>query len=128
MSLQNYPFKQLNTTATRNLLGKAGKIFIFLVFLFSLMGGSTLSARAATITFTGQELLGRPTNTSITISVLPDSDIKLYYEYGTTSGVYPAHTAHESATGGQPKVMVISGLSADTKHYYRMQYSTFRPS
>ena len=29
-----------------------------------------------------------------------------------------------AATAGQPKVVTISGLTANTKYYYRMQYST----
>ena len=77
-----------------------------------------------TITFTGAELLGRPTDTSISVSVVPDAAITLYYEYGTTSGVYTGQTAIESAAANQPKVMVIGCLTANTKYYYRMQYST----
>jgi hypothetical protein len=125
MSFQNHhPFMRLEKTTMRTQLGKTGRIFIFMIFLMSLLGTPTLHARAATITFTGAELLGRPTDTSISVLILPDSTITLYYEFGTTSGVYTGQTAQESAIGGQPKVTVISGLMADTKYYYRMQYST----
>ena len=47
------------------------------------------------ITFTGQELLGRPTNTSMTIKVVPDANISLYYEYGTTSGGVHESDGHQ---------------------------------
>ena len=98
--------------------------FVIFSMLLSALGMPTIQARAATITFTGQELLGRPTNNSITISVVPDSAASIFYDYGTTSGVYPNHTTTGTATGGTPYVVTISGLTADTQYYYRMQYST----
>ena len=76
------------------------------------------------ISFTGEELLGRPTDTTMSIKVVPDEAISLYYEYGTTSGLYPDQTATETAVAGQPKTTVISGLTANTKYYYRMKYSS----
>jgi hypothetical protein len=77
---------------------------------------------ATPTTFAGEELLGKPTDTSITINIVPDNDINYYYEYGTTSGVYTAQTSTFSATGGEPHEVVISGLTANTRYYYRMQY------
>ncbi len=76
------------------------------------------------ITFTGKELLGRPTNNSISIKIVPDSAISYYYEYGTTSGVYPQKTSTIAATAGTPSTTVITGLTGNTKYFYRMQYST----
>ncbi len=78
----------------------------------------------APITFTGTELLGRPTNASISIKVVPDDAISLRYQYGTTSGGPYTDTATVSATGGQPNTVVIDSLSANTEYFYRMQYST----
>jgi phosphodiesterase/alkaline phosphatase D-like protein len=77
-----------------------------------------------TITFTGSELLGKPTSSSVTVNVVPASTIELYYQYGTSPGVYTAQTVTTTATGGQPHEAVISGLSANTRYYYRMQYRT----
>jgi hypothetical protein len=114
-----------NKITFRVLLSKTGRLFMLLAFLLSLAGGSITSVKAATIiTFTGQELLGRPTDTSITVSVVPDSAASIYYEYGTSEGNYTDQTSTGSATAGQPYVVTISGLSADTQYYYRMQYST----
>ena len=79
---------------------------------------------AATTTFTGTELLGRPKATSIAVSVVPNAAITLYYEYGTTTGVYTAQTTQTTAAAATPKVAVISGLTPNTKYYYRMRYST----
>ena len=122
----NKPFSNMipNKAALRTQLTGIGRVVIVLVFLLSLVGGSFTHVQAAEITFTGQELLGRPTDTSISVSIVPDSAISLYYEYGTTSGVYTGQTATSAAVAGQPKVVVISGLAANTKYYYRMQYST----
>ncbi len=103
---------------------KLMQIFLVLVFITTLIGIPTVTAEAATINFTGKELLGRPTNSSISINVVPDSNITLYYQYGMTSGGPYVNTSQVTATGGQPKVVTISGLTADTKYYYRMLYST----
>ena len=99
-------------------------LFILLIFLVSMVGVPAIQVDAAVITFTGEELLGRPTDTSITVNVVPDTDIELYYEYGTTSGVYTDQTSNETVTGGEPHDTVISGLLPDTLYYYRMQYRT----
>jgi hypothetical protein len=77
---------------------------------------------ATTITFTGEELLGKPTDSSITINIVPDSTIEYHYQYGTSSGVYTGQTPNATATGGQPHEIVISGLSPNTQYYYRMRY------
>ncbi|MBG0783510.1 MAG: metallophosphoesterase [Anaerolineaceae bacterium] len=82
------------------------------------------SVQAATeITFTGAELLGMPTDTSITINIIPDSAIEYYYQYGTNSGSYSHETAHYTASGGEVDEIVISGLEPDTQYFYRMQYN-----
>ena len=91
----------------------------------TISGNNSVTANflASTITFTGTELLGRPEANSIAIKIVPDADITLYYEYGTTSGEYTHTTATVSATAGEPKMVTLSGLTANTKYYYRMQYS-----
>ena len=96
-----------------------------LICLAALMAGAyAQTAEAAVITFTGQELLGRPTDTTMTIKVVPDANCSLYYECGTTSGVYTKQTATTAATAGQPVAMDITGLSPNTRYYYRMKYTT----
>ena len=83
----------------------------------------TANFTSATTTFTGTELLGRPEATSITVSAVPDTAITLRYQYGTSTGTYSNQTTAVSASAGQPQVVTISGLSPNTKYYYRMQYS-----
>ena len=99
-------------------------LFILLIFLASMVWVPTIQVDAAVITFTGEELLGRPTDTSITVNVVPDTTIELFYEYGTSSGDYTDQTSNETATGGVPHDTVISSLQPDTLYYYRMQYRT----
>lgn len=76
-----------------------------------------------TITFSGTELLGRATETSITIKIVPDSAIQYYYEYGTSSGVYSGQTTPVTAAAAAASSKVISGLTPNTHYYYRMQYN-----
>jgi hypothetical protein len=97
---------------------------MLVVLLLSLAGGPTINVKAAEITFAGEELLARPTDTSITINIVPDETIEYYYEYGTAPGVYSAQTATATATADQPHQVVINGLDPNTRYYYRMQYRT----
>lgn len=99
-------------------------LFLLSALLLSLVGGMSTRAEATVITFSGEELLGRPTDTSITINVVPDANIELYYEYGTSSGSYSWQTTTTSATASQPHETVISGLTPNTHYFYRMQYRT----
>lgn len=77
---------------------------------------------ATTINFTGTELLSRPTDTSIMITIVPATTIEYYYEYGTESGNLTEQTDFATATGNQPGKVVIDELEANTRYYYRMKY------
>ena len=121
----NKPFSNMiwNKTASRIQLTRIGRLFILLVFVLSLVGGSATSIQAATtINFTGEELLGKPEATSITVNIVPVTTIEYHYQYGTSPGANTWQTANATATGGQPSEVVISGLTANTQYYYRMQY------
>jgi len=83
---------------------------------------------AIPVTFVAPQLnvvLGRPTATSIAASVLADAGTDVYFEYGTAAGAYSATTPPATGTGGYPLVITISGLSANTRYFYRARY---RPS
>ena len=84
----------------------------------------TGSLTAQSITFAGTELLGKPTNNSVTINIIPDASIQVYYQYGTDSGGPYAVTPTVSATGGQPHEITFDGLGSNTRYYYRMVYSS----
>jgi len=109
--------------ALRTLLAQRGKVILLIALLLILIGGFPVPAQAASpITFTGEELLGKPTDDSITVNIVPDSTIEYHYQYGVSSGTYTGQTSNTTATGGQPHEIVISGLAANTKYYYRMRY------
>ena len=104
----------------------AGRVFSFLVIfsmLLSAVGVPAFQASATTVNFTAEELLGKPTNNSITINIVPASAIEYKYEYGTTSGApYSNSTTPMTAAAGQPSEVTLTGLSANTHYYYRMVY------
>jgi hypothetical protein len=74
------------------------------------------------ITFTGTELLGRPTDHSITLKVVADAGIEAYVEYGTAPGVYTNITKVVIADAGDPLEILIDKLEANSRYYYRLKY------
>ncbi|WP_264520182.1 T9SS type A sorting domain-containing protein [Flavobacterium sp. N1994] len=67
-------------------------------------------------------ILGRPTDTSITASILFNQAVTYYLEYGTQSGSYPNATAIYTNTADVPDEVEVTGLAPNTQYYYRMQY------
>lgn len=74
--------------------------------------------------FTGTELLGRPTDNSVTINIICDAVLDIYFEYGSSPGNYSLSTNQISTLANEPFEVIIDGLSANTRYYYRMAYST----
>ncbi len=98
-------------------------IFFVVTLLLCFSKTPAVSVRAATpITFTAEELLTRPTDTSININVIPASAIELYYDYKVSGGTTYSSTSVVSAAAGAPNNVVIGGLGPDTKYYYHMHY------
>jgi hypothetical protein len=95
-------------------------IYIYWVILLCLVPVSVSIGQ----TFTGTELLGRPTDHTITINVVSSSALEAYAEYGITSGAYTDTTTHISQSANQPIVIELTGLTTDTKYYYRIRYRT----
>jgi len=88
-----------------------------------------VSSLRGQVTFPGPELLGRPTDQSVTVNVVPNTAIQAYFEFGTQSGGENQTSATSgaaatplSAAANQPLVAVISGLTPDTPYYYYMVY------
>ena len=67
-------------------------------------------------------ILGRPTDTSITASILFDQNVQYYIEYGTVSGIYPSVTPTYTNVSKTPDEIDLVNLVANTKYYYRMVY------
>lgn len=70
-------------------------------------------------------ILGRPTDVSITASILFDYNAQYYLKFGSQPGVYTDSTAIISNTANIPDEPEMTNLFPDTKYYYRLCY---RPS
>jgi len=103
---------------------KALRRFILPIICVALIGLTFTPEEILALTFTGPELLARPTDSSVTVNVVADTDLEAYFEYGATSGEYSGQTDIISSAANEPIVAVISGLASNTKYYYRMMYST----
>jgi hypothetical protein len=108
-------------------LGVALALLLASVVLVSPFGpalrGGGLFAGAA-VSFAASELLGRPTNSSVTVNVVPSGSGQVYFQYGTSSGVYGGQTSPVALASGVPVNVVIGGLVANTRYFYRMESSS----
>ncbi|MBX7220460.1 MAG: metallophosphoesterase family protein [Blastocatellia bacterium] len=104
--------------------------------LFCLVLGSSglflVPAQTTEVRFTATELLGRPTDNSITINMIAGSPVEAYFEYGLKSGEYDLQTPTLTYQTGDRIEVVMDRLQANTKYFYRMQYrkpggGTFTP-
>ena len=75
---------------------------------------------------TVNEMLARPTDQSITMNMLFDQVVEVYFEYGTQSGVYSNQTSIITSISGEPVIYKIDGLEADTRYYYLNSLQTYR--
>ena len=75
------------------------------------------------MSFPGPELLSRPTDHSITVNVVADADLKVYFEYGTSSGNYTDYNSHRY-TANEPIEVLLDGLTEDTR--YSIVWSTVK--
>ncbi len=70
----------------------------------------------------GKIILGRPTDKTITLSVLMDQDLEGHFEYGTKSGNYTDKTNTIKFEAGKPTEVFLSKLNPSTKYFYRILY------
>jgi len=68
------------------------------------------------------ELLGRPTDTSVTVNATAGVDLEAFVEYGTTPGVYTTQTAVHTFSTNEPVELRVTGLSPNARHYYRLNH------
>ena len=85
---------------------------------FLIMMLASLLAAAPNVT----EILGRPTDRSITVNARADAALEMYFEYGVAPGAYAARSRTVTSTANQPVEAQMDGLNADTRYYYRMRY------
>jgi phosphodiesterase/alkaline phosphatase D-like protein len=72
--------------------------------------------------FIATEILGRPTDSSATVNVVPAIPMELYYEYGTTPNEYSTRTIPQTAKANIPVETLLDGLQSNTRYYYRIRY------
>ena len=86
---------------------------------------ATGAERDAAITeagFVAAALPCSPTDKSVIINVVPETEMTLFIEYGMQPGQYGDHTSPVQVQGGEPMEIPIGGLSADTKYYFRVGF------
>lgn len=79
---------------------------------------STLAAQGQTLRHA--EILGRPTDHSVTVQAFFDDPAEVCVQYGLSSGDYPNQTPWQSVPAGEPAEILIQGLNANTRYYYRL--------
>ena len=82
---------------------------------------SQLDITAGTTVSEMTQVLGRPTNNSISVSVLSPNDMECYAEYGTSPGNYTGKTSITSAKARIPVELAIEKLQPNTRYYYRLR-------
>jgi hypothetical protein len=65
-------------------------------------------------------VLGRPTDTSITVNVYARNDMEFYIEYGLDNSKYDNRTNTRKLLAGHAENVNITGLKPDSHYYYRM--------
>lgn len=70
--------------------------------------------------FISTEILTRPTNHSVTISLFPKSDLQITLEYGTSEDCLSRLIPTSLARAGSPFNATIEGLLPDEIYYYRV--------
>lgn len=86
---------------------------IISIFLFTQLKAQTLQHT---------ELLGRPTDSSITVQLIFTDSAEVRVQYGTVSGVYPFQTPWQIFADSATAEIVINGLQPNTKYFYRVRY------
>ncbi len=80
------------------------------------------SADAATTVTELSQVLGRPTDHSITVNVLAPNDLESYVEYGTAAGKYSGKSAVAKSKAKTPVEVTMDKLKPNTHYYYRLRY------
>ena len=94
--------------------------FMIAVFLF-LTTENFFSAIDSTA-FVTEQILGRPTDKSMTINIVPKKNLQIYFEYGVTPSVYTGQTDVQTSTPNVPVVITLTNLTPNTRYFYRICY------
>lgn len=68
------------------------------------------------------QILGRPTDHSITLSVLAPNNGEVFVEYGVKPGAYTGKTKAAAVQSGKPVEIALDSLRPGTRYYYRLRH------
>lgn len=108
--------------------------FAGIALLFAMLGCSSGGTGSPTMNDSGQStpsvtsgvfagtiVLGSPTFTSVSANIFSATQSgTVLLKYGTSAGVYDKQTAPTSLTAGNPLILAMNDLRADTRYYYRL--------
>lgn len=66
------------------------------------------------------EILGRPTDQGVTVRAFFSENAEVCLQYGTTRGNLNQQTVWQNIPAGEPAEMVLGGLLANTRYFYRL--------
>ncbi|MEN9701788.1 MAG: hypothetical protein RIR55_1114 [Bacteroidota bacterium] len=89
---------------------------LFFIFLIACLGNQKLLGQNYSI------ILGRPTDKSISVSLLFDQNTDFYIEYGTSAQTYTKTSSTYFSSANQTYTVSLSDLTVNTKYYYRLRY------
>ena len=96
---------------------------ITLFFTTSLLRAEiNINSPADTVKFICNELLGRPTDNSISINLCADQDLDTYVEYGTQQSEYNFQTPVTTYINNVPFNIVLNNLLPGSTYFYRVRY------
>jgi hypothetical protein len=72
--------------------------------------------------YAGSELLGRPTDKSITVNIIAPAGMEAYIEYGTSTSNYTKQSATLKSLSGEPIEIILTNLLPNTHYYYKTHY------
>ncbi len=105
---------------TRTLLHSAAALLLLAAAL-AFCGPQERASRGADGSFTELSLiLGRPTDSSVTLSVLSAREVEARVEYGLKPGAYTEKTEARTVRAGVPAEIEIGSLKPDTRYAYRL--------
>jgi hypothetical protein len=67
-------------------------------------------------------ILGRPTDTSVTINILFDTTVDVYWEYGTANGQLTTNSSVYTAVRDSTLEINLASLQPNTRYFYRTRY------
>lgn len=97
---------------------------LFLMAVTTAVAGTSIGKAIGVTAPVITQVLGRPTNSSIAVSVLSSQPITTFVEYGTSKTRYSSKTSQLRTDPSTPAVFDIKGLPTGAKVYYRVNYKS----